>query len=410
MKTLVLLLLLSTTLSSHAQTVSAWKAVPALKGHGFDSLRENLGFVSGHDLGRAVTAAKTIRASAPAAVLKGHGFEPCHQLCALTTALAAEGRFSQSSPPPPTAATAYRYFRVGSPTNLRVHPHAGYALMGGGKDLDEAFRWLCDHADDGDFLVLRATGTDAYNPYIHDLCHLNSVATLIIPDRAAAADPFVTATITNAAAIFISGGDQARYINFWAGTPVETALRNAVTRGIPIGGTSAGLAVLGQYIYSAQNDPPDGPDLTSGAALADPFTHQVVIAPDLLGIPILHGIITDSHFDTRHREGRLLVFMARILQSGQARTIRAIGVNEQTALLVDATGKGRVVGKGGVSLYTARKKPKVCEAGKPLTFGPVPEFKALAGESVDVRGWDGQNPSATVWVRAGQVTMTISVD
>ena len=412
MKTLVLLLLLSTILSSHAQTVSAWKAVPALKGHGFDSLRENLGFVSGHDLGRAVTAAKTIRASAPAAVLKGHGFEPCHQLCALTTALAAEGRFSQSSPPPPTAATAYRYFRVGSPTNLRVHPHAGYALMGGGKDLDEAFRWLCDHADDGDFLVLRATGTDAYNPYIQGPLP-SQLRRHPHHSRSRRSRRPICRRDHHKCRRHLHFGRRSgpNYIrNFWAGTPVETALRNAVTRGIPIGGTSAGLAVLGQYIYSAQNDPPDGPDLTSGAALADPFTDQVVIAPDLLGIPILHGIITDSHFDTRHREGRLLVFMARILQSGQARTIRAIGVNEQTALLVDATGKGRVVGKGGVSLCTARKKPKVCEAGKPLTFGPVPEFKALAGESVDVRGWDGQNPSATVWVRAGQVTMTISVD
>ena len=120
--------------------------------------------------------------------------------------------------------------------------------------------------------------------------------------------------------------------------PVEAALRSAVQRGIPIGGTSAGLAVLGQYIYSAQNDPADGPDLTSEAALADPFTRQVVIAPDLFGIPILHGIITDSHFDTRHREGRLLVFMARILQSGQTKTIRAIGVDERTAVLVEPSG------------------------------------------------------------------------
>ena len=317
----------------------------------------------------------------------------------------ALGSQAQSAPAP-----AYHYFRVGSPTNLHVHPHAGYALMGGGKDLDEAFRWFCNHADGGDLLVLRATGTDAYNPYIQGLCHLNSVATLIIPDRTAAGDPFVATTITNAAALFISGGDQARYINFWAGTPVETALRNAVTRGVPIGGTSAGLAVLGQYIYSAQNDPPDGPDLSSDAALANPFAHQVVLAPDLLGIPILRGIITDSHFDTRHREGRLLVFMARILASSQTKTIRAIAVDERTALLLDTKGKGHVVGKGAVSLYLARKKPKVCEGGKPLTFGPVPEFRALAGESVDVGAWDGQNPSATVWVRAGQVTMTITVD
>ena len=47
--------------------------------------------------------------------------------------------------------------------------------------------------------------------------------------------------------------------------------------------------------------------------------------------------------------------MARILQSGQARTIRAIGVNQQTALLVDATGKGRVVGKGGCALHSAEE-------------------------------------------------------
>ena len=47
-------------------------------------------------------------------------------------------------------------------------PRAGYALMGGGTDLDEAFLWLCERAGGGDFLVLRATGTDDYNPYIQE--------------------------------------------------------------------------------------------------------------------------------------------------------------------------------------------------------------------------------------------------
>ena len=53
----------------------------------------------------------------------------------------------------------FRYIRVGSATNASaVSPRAGFALMGGGDDLDEAFRWLCDRADSGDFLVLRAAG------------------------------------------------------------------------------------------------------------------------------------------------------------------------------------------------------------------------------------------------------------
>ena len=74
------------------------------------------------------------------------------------------------------------------------------------------------------FLILRATGDDEYNPYIRGLCHLNSVATIIIPNRDAAIDPFVSNAINHASAIFIAGGDQANYINFWMNTPVQVAL------------------------------------------------------------------------------------------------------------------------------------------------------------------------------------------
>src|ERR1700721_4567516 len=98
---------------------------------------------------------------------------------------------AQSASTSPSA--SYRYFRLGSSANMKTHPQAGSALMGGGSDQDDAFRWLCDRADGGDFLILRATGTDAYSPYIQGLCHLNSVATLIIPDRQSAQDAFVAA-------------------------------------------------------------------------------------------------------------------------------------------------------------------------------------------------------------------------
>jgi cyanophycinase len=317
--------------------------------------------------------------------------------------LFAAALIAHAQTPASTGTPAYRYLRVGATSNAHVHPRAGYALMGGGTDQDDAFRWLCDHADGGDLVVLRATGTDAYNPYIQGLCHLNSVATLIIPDRNAAADKFVADAIANAAAIFISGGDQANYIRNWAGTPVESSLRNAVRRGVPVGGTSAGLAVLGQFIYSAQNDPADGPDLTSDVALADPFMTQVVLAPDLLGIPILRGIITDTHFDTRHREGRLLVFMARILESHAAQTIRGIGVNEKTAVLVDPDGRAKVVGMGAAEFLDASAVPGVCTPAQPLTFGPVSEQEVRTGGSFDLKTWRGSGVRATLSVRSGAV-------
>lgn len=282
-----------------------------------------------------------------------------------------------------------RYDRVGSATDVVRHPRAGYALMGGGTDLDEAFQWLCQRAEGGDLLVLRASGDDAYNLYINGLCKLNSVATVITPDRQAGLEPLVAAKIREASALFISGGDQAKYIRYWRGTPVEAALRDAVKRGIPIGGTSAGLAVLGEYIYSAENDRPDDKDLSSDEALADPFYRQVVLSDDLLGIPILRGIITDTHFDTRRREGRLLVFMARILVSGQTTRIRGIGVDEKTALLVDPDGGARVVGKGEVDFYQAAKKPAACKPGEPLQIDNVQEWNIPGGKSFDLKRWRG---------------------
>ena len=297
------------------------------------------------------------------------------------------------------------YYRTGAAGDAKTHPRAGYALMGGGTDLDDAFRWLCDRADGGDLLVLRATGDDAYNSYIKGLCKLNSVATIITPDRQAALEPLVAGKIQEAAAIFIAGGDQANYVRFWRGTPVEAALRDAVKRGVPIGGTSAGLAVLGEYIFSAENDRPDDKNLSSDESLADPFYRQVVIAPDLLGIPILHGIITDSHFDTRQREGRLLVFMARILASGQTSRIRGIGVDERTALLVEADGKARVVGKGEADFFEADAKPPVCSPGKPLTFSPISRSYARAGQFFNVKDWSGGQPGGTLFVRAGHISL-----
>src|SRR5881628_1243653 len=128
---------------------------------------------------------------------------------------------------------------------------------------------MCQHSGGGDFLVIRATGTDAYNPYIQQLCpNENSVATMIIPNRDMASDPFVISTIQNAEALWIAGGDQSNYINFWKGTPVETELNALIARGVPIGGTSAGMNVLTQFVYSALASQ----GVTSSQALADPFT------------------------------------------------------------------------------------------------------------------------------------------
>ncbi|HVI77112.1 MAG TPA: hypothetical protein VM715_02890, partial [Candidatus Acidoferrum sp.] len=129
--------------------------------------------------------------------------------------------------------SSYKYIRVGPEQDVSTKTVAAYALMGGGSDLDEAFRFLCDKGGGGDFLILRAAGDDDYNPYVKSLCKTNSVATLIIPSREAAGDPRVAEIIRHAESVFIAGGDQARYINWWQHSPVQDALNAHIAAGKP---------------------------------------------------------------------------------------------------------------------------------------------------------------------------------
>jgi cyanophycinase len=305
---------------------------------------------------------------------------------------------------PAFCAKQFSYFRVGNANDVTTATTPGTVLMGGGTDVDAAFQWMCQRSGNGDFLVIRATGTDAYNPYIQQLCpNENSVATLIIPNRAAASDPFVISTIQSAEALWIAGGDQSDYINFWQGTPVEQAVNGLIARGAPIGGTSAGMNVLSQFIYSALASQ----GVTSSEALADPFSKYITLARDFVNLSDLQGIIDDPHFVTRDRMGRDLAFMCRIYTNGWSSAPRDIAVDEKTALLIDGSGNGSVVGTSTVYFMQAPGAPQVCQPGTPLTYQNVAVYRINAGNTFNLSTWKGKGGTAyLVSANAGVLSST----
>ena len=305
---------------------------------------------------------------------------------------------------PAFSAKQYSYFRVGNASNIVTTTTSGTVLMGGGTDVDAAFQWMCQRSGNGDFLVIRATGTDAYNPYIQQLCpNENSVATLIIPNRTAASDPFVILTIQNAEALWIAGGDQSNYINYWQGTPVQHALNDLIARGVPVGGTSAGMNVLAEFVYSAQASQA----ITSSEALADPFSKYITLVRDFANISILQNIIDDPHFVTRDRMGRDLAFMCRIYTNGWSSAPRDIAIDERTALLIEGNGDSTVVGSSTVYFLRAPGAPQVCQPGVPLTYQNVDVYRINAGGSFSLSRWKGRGGVAyTVSATAGVLSST----
>jgi cyanophycinase len=287
----------------------------------------------------------------------------------------------------PRASAKWKYFRTGNAADSTAIPRGGFALMGGG-DQDPALKFLCERADGGDFLILRANTEDDYaqkvNEEIRALCPLNSAATIVFSEREDSDDPKLLGHIAQAEVIFIAGGDQSNYVRFWQDTPVEDALNRHIAAGKPIGGSSAGLAVLGEFSFSSMID-----TLHSADALADPYGNKVTLARDFLRIPLLTGIITDTHFAKRDRMGRLLVFLARILQDGWAKQIRAIAVEEGAAVLIEPDGESKITGAGPAYFMETRNPPDVCRRKTSLSFTGVVVHRVPSGATFNIRNWKG---------------------
>jgi cyanophycinase len=118
--------------------------------------------------------------------------------------------------------------------------------------------WQSINANHGDFVVIRASGDDAYNEWIMEMSvaagvKLNSVRTILFRNRDASSEPEVLDVLRKSEAIFMAGGDQSVYLDYWMDSEVQSIVQEK-SQNITIGGTSAGCAVLGNWVYSGEID------------------------------------------------------------------------------------------------------------------------------------------------------------
>jgi cyanophycinase-like exopeptidase len=268
----------------------------------------------------------------------------------------------------------YTSYFTGNTENVSPEVSFGICLMGGGTENDEAMTRFLEHSGGGDIVVIRTTGTDGYNNYIYSglSTTVNSVETLVLDSREAANDSYVEQQLRNAEAIWIAGGNQHDYISYWKGTATEDALNDHLNvKQAPIGGTSAGMAIMSAYYFSAENG-----TAYSDEALQNPYNNYMTIGGnDFINAPFLQNVITDTHYDNPDRQGRHMAFMARMSEDFGIRPY-GIACDEYTAVFIDAEGKAAVYGQGNYEDYAyflqsnceTSGKPEVCEAGEPLSW------------------------------------------
>lgn len=297
-------------------------------------------------------------------------------------------------------------YLTGDPADVNTPATGGLLLMGGSTDVDSAVKWFLQSAAGGDIVVIRARGADGYNSYMYSLATVNSVETIVIDSREKAGLATVAAKIRGAEALFIAGGDQSNYVNFWKNTATHEAINYLInTKKVMVGGTSAGLAILGSAYYSAQFE-----SATSTETLADPYTKNVTLGDhDFLSTPFLVNTITDSHYTQRDRQGRHICFMARIMKDFGATTIKGIGIDEKTALCIDDKGMGKVYGTNKVYFFkNTGQGPENCTPGQALNWNRA----GTALQAYIIAGSETGNGkfNALRWSFSGGITKTYYVN
>jgi cyanophycinase-like exopeptidase len=274
-----------------------------------------------------------------------------------------------------TFSQSYTSYFTGDTSNVTAITQGVTVLMGGATENDNAMIWFLQNSGGGDIVVLRATGSNGYNTYLYSTLGvtLNSVQTIVFNNSTASYDPYVIRQIRNAEAIWIAGGNQWDYVSYWKHTPIDSALNYLISiKHVPIGGTSAGMAVQSSIVNTAQMG-----SVTSATALSNPYNATITLLKDsFLFNPILTDIITDTHYDNPDRKGRHVSFLAKIFKDyGVA--AKGIACEEYTAVCIDTNGIGHVYGDYPASddyAYFLQpncilpNSPENCSAAQPLTW------------------------------------------
>jgi cyanophycinase len=146
---------------------------------------------------------------------------------------------------------------------------------------------------------------------------------------------------------------------------MESALDYAVnTKKVVIGGTSAGCAIQGEFLFSAEVD-----TISSSIALANPYDSKLTIRRNLFKHSVLRNTITDTHYNNPDRRGRHIAFMARIAKdhlmnsdlTATTALVGGIGVEEKTAVCVEGNGMAYVYGTNSAVFVQQNKLTDIPE-------------------------------------------------
>jgi len=177
-------------------------------------------------------------------------------------------------------------------------------------------------------------------------------------------------SLRNAKMIYISGGDQNRFMDVVANTEIEKAIREAYRNGSLIVGTSAGAAVMSKMMIT-------GTELKNAEYSSTFRNLQADNIEIKLGLGMINNVIIDQHFVKRSRYNRLL---SAVIEHPEK---TGIGIDESTAILIQGN-RAEIVGEFQVIVFKNPKKSKNIHQDKLGAHGITIDIY-LPGETFSIK-------------------------
>jgi autotransporter-associated beta strand protein len=277
----------------------------------------------------------------------------------------------------------YYYTHRGPMVNANMPSEGGTMLVGGGAHPYGAYQWFVDRTGHGDIVAIAATSNmdadlesdgaladefmshgarsvDIFDFEVDGFGDFNEDSWLVVQNTLGFGTEFMD-RLGGAEGLYFAGGDQYPYSQLLLFDQPATQLINNSCNfpgSMVIGGTSAGMAALGEFAYTAAYTRDGSPELTSANVLNNMHTHnfyqngQYAISEWGLHLDSLYDTITETHFNDKDRLGRFFCFLGATLLSGYTLghfdltdTALGIAADSGSALTIDSDGTCNVFGR-----------------------------------------------------------------
>lgn len=209
---------------------------------------------------------------------------------------------------------------------------------------------------------------------------------IFIPDACAADDPRLAEQFRDLDAIFLKGGDQGKYYDWWNDRLAERLIRDVVERGGGIGGTSAGAMALAEFALAGSRDLTSRDVLTDACAekLNDASDGGSSIHNDFLGA--VPNTLIDTHVTQRGRLGRMIGAWAKAREDFGRNDLVAIGLDQRTGLVIRG-GRAVVIGNGAVDVIRTTNESRIVRKSRwPLSAANLQLDRFVDGDAFNLRG------------------------